>query len=214
MAVVAAILFFLTRFVLCTILSVEVSGFVKTIKRYPNRLLYDTTVSRFVTGADLRGYIRGDTAFQIIDSRSGEDMTVPVLGQLFVEELAGRANKRSIVETLRGFIALGGEFKMDILKKTVLASIGVFEITKSKAEEVVDMLIKEGEIAKTKRSEAILELLDKAESSTKDLKDRIAKDVEATIENLKVARKRDLEELSRKVDDLAEQVRKIADKLS
>ncbi len=187
---------------------------MKTIKRYPNRLLYDTTVSRFVTGPDLRVYIRRGEAFQIVDSRSGEDLTVPVLGQLFIDEITAKDNKKSIIETLRGFIALGGEFNMDILKKTVLASIGVFEITKSKAEEIVDTLIKEGEIAKTKRSEAILELLDKAESSTKDLKERISKDVEVTIENLKVARKKDLEELSRKVDDLADQVRKIADKLA
>lgn len=187
---------------------------MKTIKRYPNRLLYDADESRFVTGADLRQYIRRDEAFAIVDSRSGADMTVTVLGQLFVEEISGKRNKQSIIETLRGFVALGGEFKMDILKKTVLASIGVFEVTKSKAEEIVDTLIKEGEIAKTKRSEAILELLDKAETSTKDLKDRISKDVEATIENLKVARKKDLEELNRKVDELAEQVRKIADKLS
>ncbi len=186
---------------------------MKTIKRYPNRLLYDTTVSRFVTGADLREYIRRNESFQIVDSRSGEDMTVQVLGQLFVDELSAKSNKNSIVETLRGFIALGGEFKMDILKKTVLASIGVFEITKGKAEEIVDMLIKEGEIAKTKRSEAILELLDKAENSTRDLKERISKDVEITIENLKVARKKDLDELNRKVDDLAEQMRKIAAKL-
>lgn len=186
---------------------------MKTIKRYPNRLLYDTTVSRFVTGPDLRAYILRQEGFQIVDSRSGEDMTVQVLGQLFVEEISAKNNKHSIVETLRGFIALGGEFNMDILKKTVLASIGVFEITKSKAEEIVDTLIKEGEIAKTKRSEAILELLDKAENSTRDLKDRISKDVEVTIENLKVARKKDLDELNRKVDDLAEQLRKIVEKL-
>ena len=186
---------------------------MKTIKRYPNRLLYDAELSRFVTGTDLREHILRNESFAIVDSRSGEDMTVQVLGQLFVEEISGKKNKQSIIETMRGFIALGGEFKMDILKKTVLASIGVFEITKSKAEEIVDTLIKEGEVAKTKRSEAILELLDKAESSTKDLKDRISKDVEATIENLKVARKKDLEELNRKVDELADQVRKIADKL-
>jgi polyhydroxyalkanoate synthesis repressor PhaR len=186
---------------------------MKTIKRYPNRLLYDTTVSRFVSGTDLREYIRSNESFQVVDSRSGEDMTVTVLGQLFVDEISAKNNKRSIVETLRGFIALGGELNMDILKKTVLASIGVFEITKSKAEEIVDMLIKEGEVAKTKRSEAILELLDKAETSTRDLKERISKDVEVTIENLKVARKKDLEELNRKVDVLAEEIRKIAAKL-
>lgn len=186
---------------------------MKTIKRYPNRLLYDTVLSRFISGPNLREYIRRNESFRIVDSKSGEDMTVPVLGQLFIEELSSSNNRHSIIETLRGFIALKGEMNMDILKKTVLASIGVFEITKSKAEEIVDTLIKEGEIAKTKRSEAILELLDKAETSTRDLKERISKDVEITIENLKVARKKDLEELNRKVDDLAEQVRKIVEKL-
>ena len=213
MAVVAAILFFWNIY--CAPHKVETYKHLrmKTIKRYPNRLLYDTVLSRFISGPNLREYIHRNESFRIVDSKSGEDMTVPVLGQLFIEELSSSNNKHSIIETLRGFIALRGEMNMDILKKTVLASIGVFEITKSKAEEIVDTLIKEGEIAKTKRSEAILELLDKAENSTRDLKERISKDVEVTIENLKVARKKDLEELNRKVDDLAEQVRKIVDKL-
>ncbi len=184
-----------------------------TIKRYPNRLLYDTNKSAFVTGNDLRSYIRQGRSFQVLDSRSQEDLTAPVLGQLFLDEIATKTNRQSVIETLRGFIALGGGLDMEILKKTVLASIGVFEVTKAKAEEIVDTLIKEGEIAKTKRSEAILELLDKAENSTKDFKDRVAKDIEATIEKMKVARKKDLEDLSKKVDDLAESVRRLTEKL-
>lgn len=184
-----------------------------TIKRYPNRLLYDTTRSRFVTGSDLRNYVHRGTSFQVVDSRTGADLTAPVLGQVFLDDLSDKRNTKSVIETLRGFIALGGEFNMEILKKTVLASIGVFEITKSKAEEVVDMLIKQGEVAKTKRSEAILELLDKAENSTKDFKDRLSKDIESTIENMKVARKKDLEDLSKKVDDLADTVRRLVEKL-
>ncbi len=187
---------------------------MRTIRRYPNRLLYDTTVSRFVTGEDLRAYIRAGDSFAVVDSRSGEDQTAAVLAQLFVDEITQKPNKRSVIETLRGFIALGGELDMDILKKTVLASIGVFEITKSKAEEIVDTLIKQGEVAKSKRSEAILELLDKAESSTKDFKERVSKDIETAIENMKVARKKDLEDLSKKVDDLAESVRRLAEKIS
>ncbi len=184
-----------------------------TIKRYPNRLLYDTTKSAFVTGNDLREYIRQGRQFQVLDSRSQEDLTAPVLGQLFLDEIEAKPNKKSVIETLRGFIALGGGLDMEILKKTVLASIGVFEVTKAKAEEIVDTLIKEGEIAKTKRSEAILELLDKAENSTKEFKDRVAKDIETTIEKMKVARKKDLEDLSKKVDDLAESVRRLTEKL-
>ncbi len=186
---------------------------IKTIKRYPNRLLYDGDIRQFVTGNRLREYVRRGIDFRIVDNRNGDDVTVRVLGQVLLDDLNEKNNKQSVLEIMRGYIALGGDFSMEILKKTVLASIGAFEITKSKAEEIVDTLIKQGEIAKSKRSEAILELLDKAEDSTKGFKDKLSRDVESTIEKLKVAKKKDLQELSAKVDDLAEQVRKLTEKL-
>jgi polyhydroxyalkanoate synthesis repressor PhaR len=186
---------------------------MKVIKRYPNRLLYDSDVSKFVTSGELRAYVRDGVEFRIADSRTGRDMTVPVLGQVFVDEISRYSNRKSVQETLRGFIALGGEFNMEILKKTILASIGVFEITRSKAEEIIDTLIKQGEIAKSKRAEAILELLAKAEQSGKELKEKVTADIEGAIDKMKVVKKKDLEELNRKVDDLAEQVRKMVEKL-
>ncbi len=186
---------------------------IKTIKRYPNRLLYDADIRQFVTGNRLREYVRRGIDFRIVDNRSGDDMTVKVLGQVLLDDLNEKNNKQSVIEIMRGYIALGGDFSMDILKKTVLASIGAFEITKSKAEEIVDALIKQGEVAKSKRSDAILELLEKAEGSTKEFKDKISRDVESAIENMKVAKKKDLQDLSDKVDQLAEQVRKLTEKL-
>jgi polyhydroxyalkanoate synthesis repressor PhaR len=186
---------------------------MKVIKRYPNRLLYDPDISAFVASSELREYIRDGLDFRIVDSRSGGDLTVPVLGQVFLDDLSRYRNKNSIQDTLRGFIALGGGFNMDILKKTILASIGVFEITRTKAEEIVDTLIKQGEIAKSKRAEAILEILEKAEQSGKELKDRVTADIESTIEKMKVVRRKDLDDLNRKVDDLAEQVKKMIEKL-
>jgi polyhydroxyalkanoate synthesis repressor PhaR len=186
---------------------------MKVIKRYPNRLLYDAEVSSFVTSEALRVYVRDDVAFRIVDSRTGSDMTVPVLGQVFLDDIGRYGNRRSVQETLRGFIALGGEFNMEILKKTILASIGVFEITRAKAEEIVDTLIKQGEVVKSKRAEAILELLDKAEQSGRELKDRVTSDIESAIDKMKVVKKKDLDELNRKVDDLAEQVRKMIEKM-
>lgn len=186
---------------------------MKIIKRYPNRLLYDSEVSRFVTGEVLREYVRRRIEFRVVENRSGEDVTLSVLSQVLLDDLNRSKNRESVIETIRGFIALGGEVKMDILKKTVLASVGMFEITKTKAEEIVDTLIKQGEIAKSKRSEAVLELIEKAEESGKSWKDKISKDVERTIQNMKVAKKKDLEELSKKVDGLAEQVKTLVEKV-
>ena len=186
---------------------------MKTIKRYPNRLLYDAEISNFVTGDDLRQYVRQGKEFCILDNSTGEDVTVKALSQVLIDDLSRSANKKPVIDTLRGFIALGGDFNMEILKKTILASIGVFDITKNKAEEIVDTLIKQGEIAKTKRADAILELLEKAEQSSKGLKDRVTKDIENAIEKMKVVKKKDLDELAKKVDDLSEQMKKIIEKL-
>lgn len=186
---------------------------MKKIRRYANRLLYDPDISGFVTGETLREYVRRGVEFAIVDNRTGKNLTAQVLGQALVDDLTSRGNTKSVVETLRGYIALGGEVNMDILKKTILASIGVFEITKAKAEEIVDTLIKEGEVAKSKRAEAILELLEKAEQSGKGLKERITADIESTIEKMKVVRRKDLDELNKKVDDLAEQLKKMAERM-
>jgi polyhydroxyalkanoate synthesis repressor PhaR len=186
---------------------------VRTIKRYPNRLLYDPQVSAFVTGETLRDYVRRGVEFAVVESRTGEDVTLSVLSNVLIDDLHRSGNRRSVIDTIRGFIALKGELKMDILKKTVLASVGMFEITKAKAEEIVDTLIKQGEIAKSKRSEAVLELIEKAEDSGKTFKDKVAKDVERTIQNLKVAKKNDLAKLEKKVDDLAAQVKALVEKM-
>ncbi|MCK4857224.1 MAG: hypothetical protein KAT58_04580 [candidate division Zixibacteria bacterium] len=187
---------------------------MKVIKRYPNRLLYDPDIGRFVTGESLRNYVRCGVEFEIVESHSGQDVTVPVLSQVLVEDLNRSHNQKSVIQVIRGFIALKGEMTMDILKKTILASIGVFEITKSKAEEIIDTLIKQGEIAKSKRSDAILELLDKAEESSRNFKEKVSKDIETVIENLKVAKKKDLEKLNKKVDDLSASLKELLDKMA
>ena len=53
----------------------------------------------------------------------------------------------------------------------------------------------------------------KAEQSGKELKDRVTSDIESAIDKMKVVKKKDLDELNRKVDDLAEQVRKMVEKM-
>jgi polyhydroxyalkanoate synthesis regulator phasin len=55
--------------------------------------------------------------------------------------------------------------------------------------------------------------LDKAEQSGKDLKNRVTSDIESAIDKMKVVRKKDLDELNRKVDDLTEQIRKMVEKV-
>ena len=58
---------------------------VRIIKKYPNRRLYDTEISSYVTLEDVRQLIVDGETFVVRDARSGNDITRPVLMQIIAE---------------------------------------------------------------------------------------------------------------------------------
>ena len=62
----------------------------KLIKKYPNRRLYDTDASKYITLGDLKQMITEGAAIKVIDSNSEEDITRNILLQIIMEaESAG-----------------------------------------------------------------------------------------------------------------------------
>lgn len=58
----------------------------RLIKKYPNRRLYDTGASRYVTLNDLHQLVIERTEFAVLDARSGKDITRSILLQLIAEQ--------------------------------------------------------------------------------------------------------------------------------
>jgi len=58
----------------------------RTIKKYPNRRLYDTEESRYITLADVRRLVLDKVDFVVIDKKSGEDITRTILLQVISEQ--------------------------------------------------------------------------------------------------------------------------------
>jgi polyhydroxyalkanoate synthesis repressor PhaR len=61
---------------------------VRLIKKYPNRRLYDTQTSTYITLADVKQLVLDHENFQVVDAKSGEDLTRPILLQIILEEEA------------------------------------------------------------------------------------------------------------------------------
>ena len=59
------------------------------IKKYPNRRLYDTNESKYVTLSDVRKLVLEETPFCVIDKKSGEDITRNILLQIIIEQEEG-----------------------------------------------------------------------------------------------------------------------------
>jgi polyhydroxyalkanoate synthesis repressor PhaR len=57
----------------------------RVIKKYPNRRLYDTDISSYITIEDVRQLIVDGEDFEVRDAKSGEDLTRQVLLQIIAE---------------------------------------------------------------------------------------------------------------------------------
>ena len=60
----------------------------RIIKKYPNRRLYDTEVSRYVTLEDVRALVLQKIPFQVRDARTEQDITRSILLQIIMEREA------------------------------------------------------------------------------------------------------------------------------
>ena len=64
---------------------------LRLIKKYPNRRLYDTKTSAYITLVDVKELVLAHEEFQVLDAKTGEDLTRSILLQIILEEETGGA---------------------------------------------------------------------------------------------------------------------------
>ncbi|MGM9491312.1 polyhydroxyalkanoate synthesis repressor PhaR [Ideonella sp. YS5] len=64
---------------------------LRVLKKYPNRRLYDTSASTYITLADVKQMVLDGVAFEVRDAKTGDDLTRSILLQIILEEETGGA---------------------------------------------------------------------------------------------------------------------------
>lgn len=187
----------------------------RIIKRYKNRRLYDPEEKRTIKLEDLVELVKKDVNFKVIDSRTKKDVTLSVLTKVLSESIT--ENKKNLKQTsnlIRLLIVRGGEITVDFFEKSILFGLGLFDLTKEKAEKLVDEMIKRGEMSQSDKAKAVKELLKGHDERMEKLKSKIDESVEKITAKVKGKEKEDLAKLHQKLDDLAKVVEKLEKKLS
>src|SRR4030095_8320823 len=65
------------------------SGGPVILKKYPNRRLYDTQTSSYITLADVKHMVLDSQEFEVRDAKTGDDLTRSILLQIILEEESG-----------------------------------------------------------------------------------------------------------------------------
>ena len=99
-----------------------------TIKKYANRRLYDTESSSYITLDRLGAMIREGRDFEVIDAKTGDDITHQVLTQIIVEEESrGEGATMLPVNFLRQLIGLYGGQMQGAVPQYLDAAMDMFQ---------------------------------------------------------------------------------------
>jgi polyhydroxyalkanoate synthesis repressor PhaR len=85
------------------------------IRKYANRRLYDTSASRYVNLEDIAALIRNGTEVQVIDAKTGRDLTRVILTQVILEDTRDQPSGLPL-ELLRQFIVASDAVRRELMK--------------------------------------------------------------------------------------------------
>jgi len=98
---------------------------LRTLKKYPNRRLYDTESSSYITLADVKRMVLEGTEFEVRDAKTGEDLTRSILLQIILEEESGGLPMFS-QQTLAQIIRLYGHAMQGVMGTLLEKNMGAF----------------------------------------------------------------------------------------
>jgi polyhydroxyalkanoate synthesis repressor PhaR len=101
-----------------------------TIKKYANRRLYDTESSSYITLDRLAEMVREGREFEVVDAKSGEDITRQVLTQIIVDE-ESRGSTLLPLNFLKQIIGLYGNSMQTFVPNYLEAAMDAFQRNQS-----------------------------------------------------------------------------------
>jgi polyhydroxyalkanoate synthesis repressor PhaR len=113
------------------------AGDVTIIKKYANRRLYNTASSSYITLEDLARMVRENVDFQVLDAKTGDDITHSILTQIIMDEEAN-GEQMLPVSFLRQLIGMYGNSMQAMMPSYLEASMANFRENQSKIREAFE----------------------------------------------------------------------------
>src|SRR3954449_2955023 len=107
---------------------------IRTIKKYPNRRLYDTANSGYITLADVKQMVLEAIDFRVVDAKSGDDLTRAILLQIILDEESGGLPMFSS-EMLAQMIRFYGSAQQTIMGQYIEQNVKAFLAIQKKLQD-------------------------------------------------------------------------------
>lgn len=108
---------------------------VRIIKKYPNRRLYDTTTSNYITLEDVKKLVLDNVAFKVEDAKTKEDLTRNILLQIILEAEAGQGSPMFSSDVLAKIIRFYGHAMQGMMGNYLEKNVQTFVDIQKKLQE-------------------------------------------------------------------------------
>jgi polyhydroxyalkanoate synthesis repressor PhaR len=175
----------------------------RVIKRYANRKLYDTEDSRYVTLDEIAALVKAQQEVQILDNRTGEDLTEVTLAQILFEEQK-KQKTRMPLGLLKDLISTSGDTITEFLQRKVAQPVQTF---RDQAEKKVDEIRRKSETTVEDKARQVREFFTSTQRSLDEIQRKLDDRIQGVLANmpgvrgqLQMLRKR-FEELESRLHD-------------
>jgi len=190
----------------------EVAEGTVIIKKYANRRLYNTSSSSYITLEDLARMVRENVEFQVLDAKSGDDITHSILTQIIMDEEAN-GGQMLPVSFLRSLIGMYGNSMQTLMPSYLDASMTNFRENQTKIREAFEQglaknplsAIHETNMAMMRAAaETFIPRVGKSSASAPSAQSATAKDSAADNTSSELAAMREqMAAMQKKLDDLS-----------
>lgn len=165
-----------------------------TIKRYPNRKLYNTETKKYITLNGISDLIRAGDEVRIVDYTTDEDLTAVTLTQIIFEQEKKRGGFLP-TSVLTGLVQAGGD-TMNGLRRSLSVPLDLFRQVDDEIERRLQGLISRGELAKEDGFHLRQKLLDPSKWSNSNADEEV---VEQYIADNKIPSREEVDDLHRQL---------------
>ena len=113
------------------------SDSVRMIKKYPNRRLYDTANSGYITLADVKQMVLEGINFQVVDAKTNDDLTRAILLQIILDEESGGCQEN---EGKRHFGHSSVDYAVHVAREAGARRLALFHHCPSHSDDSVDLM--------------------------------------------------------------------------
>jgi len=172
-----------------------------TIKRYPNRKLYDTEAKRYITLDAIAALIREGEEVSIIDHKTNEDLTAVTLTQIIFEQEKKQSGflPKSV---LTGLVRTGGD-TINTLRRGLSVPLDLVKQVDSEIERRLQLLISKGELARDEGLRLRSKLLSFSSQNVEEDED---KEGNLPVDQADVPTREEIDHLNQQIQTLTKQI--------